>query len=659
LKRKRGPAREQVDQPQEPQEHTQVSNDIEQRTPTPRTWNLANQHVNHPQDLQEPTQHSGDIEHTPRVWNPTSESEMHSLVEATEIAPDFDQYASDLGLVLTPFWPPNSMLPLPSNGLGAAEDGMVANMPSYSTHLPTPRLSDETHSNSVFQSMEFGQTVNAAPFNSSSHPEAIDFPPSRSAHELFLRKGPSGSKFIGMGSVGSTILECLRYSVSAHSGSIESTVLDHLVHGIRHVDELALSATFDCPPLPERDFAERGVQAYYDFLHLLYPIMEVDFLHQWHQFYDDSNYTITPTSYSRLCLVVSIGNIISPSRADINTLEIAQRLQEKAWGLIDRVLASPFMESLQVTLLHTIFLLCCGKTGIAWTTCGMAVRVAQSLGLHQHTPIQLGLSAENVSLRARLWSVAYSLDAFLSLSEGRPSSITGSLNLGVSYRLSEQECTSLPTKSPAVFIHDWDIGLAVIANEVLTLLKNSKSLATTLAQIAEIDTELLAWKDAIPMEFRPDQEIFAEDPFYSLVAILHLKYHNLMRTIHWISLTLSSDVMDLSRLGARVRSSENICVTSSRSVIEVLNGMSSQRIAGSPGAFIVPYCMAAISVFYRQILKEPTRPGTRTNLEHMRNGTVHITTLLDSGIGSRRHFRTLFEVMLRVAEDVVQKTVVL
>jgi hypothetical protein len=437
---------------------------------------------------------------------------------------------------------------------------------------------------------------------------------------------------------------------------MESAVLDHLVRGIRHVDELALSRAFNIPPLPDKCFARRGIQAYYDFIHSIYPIMETDYLDEWHDLYENNDYNISPVSFSRLCLLVAIGNLVSSSRSDADTWKTAQELQEQAWSHIDQVLASPFKESLQVILLHTLYLLYCAKTGIAWMTCGMAVRIAQSLGLHQHTPPQLGLSPEQVSLRSRLWSVAYTLDAFLSLSEGRPSAIGASPNLGLPIRLSEPEYPSDIVRSPSMFIHDWDIGLAVIANEVQVLLKNSKSLLGTLTQIADIDAQLLAWKDAIPMEFRPDQEILADDPLYSLVAMIHLKYHNLMRTIHWVSLTLSSQAKggDLSRLGARVRSSESICVTSARSVIEVLNGMSSERIAKTPEAFIVPYCMTAISIFYRQILKEPSRPSARINLEHMRNGTLHITTLLE-GIGPRRHFRALFEAMQRVAEGAVNK----
>lgn len=576
-------------------------------------------------------------------WIPASESEIAHHIE---LAPDFDQYAHDLGLVLAPFWPSSSHLPAAWDDLDG--DGGISAIPYQ--HLPTPRLSDEEPSTSVFHSLDLPTTQMGA-FDQQSQSEPL---PSRSAHELFLRKGPSDSKFIGMGSVGSTIFECLRHSMSAQGGSMESTILDHLVRGIQHVDELATSIPSQTPPLPERDFAEQGVKAYYDFIHLLYPIMEIEFLREWRQIYDTGN-ALSPTAYSRFCLVVAVGNLVSPSDSDSDRRETARRLQEQTWSLIDQVMAAPFLESTQVMLLHTVFLLYCGKTGIAWTTCGMAVRIAQSLGLHQYTPSQLGLNPERINLRSRLWTVAYTLDAFLSLSEGRPPAITGSPNLGSPGSISDQEFPSVATELPTINIHDHYVGLSMIANEVYPLLKHSQSLGSTLTRIAEIDARLLAWKDTIPMEFRPEQQILADDPIYSIVAILHLKYHNLMRTIHWISLTLTGDKTSskLSQFGARVRSSECICLASARSVIDVLNDASDRKISGHFGGFIVAYCMAALSIFYRQIFKEPTRRGARANLEHMRNGTLHIVNLFN-GVKSNNHFRALFKNMLDAAEEVVR-----
>ncbi|RDH27572.1 fungal-specific transcription factor domain-domain-containing protein [Aspergillus welwitschiae] len=572
-----------------------------------------------------------------------------------EMAPDFDQYAQDLGLVFAPFWPSHSHLPNSLDELGGADDSVASH--SYN-HLPTPRLSAASMPLDLPPA-----TYSSGHVGVPEQSDLLDHPlPPQSAHEFFLKKGPSDSKFIGMGSVGSTIFECLRPYSCHHGESMESTILNHLVRGIQHVDELALSRIFQTPPLPERDFAEQGVKLYRNFVHLLYPIMENQFFEDWRHLYNNPS-ALSAAAYSRFCLVVAIGILASPLRSNDNSIwEAAKGLQEQTWSLIDHVMANPFLESTQVLLLHTVFLLYCGKTGIAWTTCGMAVRTAQSLGLHQQTPPQLELSTERVHLRARLWSVAYTLDAFLSLSEGRPPATTMPPNLEVCQSISAPEDFSLTSLAidqppPGAQIHVWDIGLAMIANDVYLLLKDSNSsLHRALARIAELDARLLAWKEGIPMEFRPDQQILADDALYSVIAILHLKYHNLMRSIHWISITLSSEAPTgrPGPLGARVRSSEAICLASARSVIDILNSTSDQRIAGRQGGFVVQYCMAAIAIFYRQIMKHPNRNGMRGNLEHMRDGTLHIMSLYE-GIKARSQFQVLFEEMLKTAEGVVQK----
>jgi hypothetical protein len=460
---------------------------------------------------------------------------------------------------------------------------------------------------------------------------------------------------------------------------MESAILAHLVNGIRHVYELYLPTVVPLPPLPDRDVAERGIRTYHERLHLLYPIVEVEFLDGWRQIYDKGSNggTLSPIAYCRLCLVVLVGNIVFPQRGVSDHWDAAQRTHQQTWSLLGQVMASACMESMQVMLLHTLFLLYCGKTGIAWMTCGMAVHIAQSLGLHQHPAPQLEPTAGQIDMRSKLWSVAYALDAFLSLSEGRPSSITGSPpSLASSsftslFHSSSYRPPSAASKPPAAQIHEWLVSLAAIASSVVSLLKSGDSPLRTLSQIGEIDTHLLAWKDSIPMELRPDQQILAEDPIYSAIAMLHLKYHNLMRTIHWVSRTLSSTtgentITTTSSLSSSstpllnplILSSSTICLASSRSIIDVLNASSSRRTLGCPGGsaggFIVPYCMAAISTFYRQILKEPRRNGARMDLELMRNGTVHVAALLDS-VRPRSHFRALFGEMLRVAEEVACK----
>ncbi|KAL5041112.1 fungal-specific transcription factor domain-containing protein [Aspergillus fruticulosus] len=618
-KRKRPPAKPAASEYGEADEVVTTSQAPQQSTPTPALLPSQSAQISSP-------------------WIPTNEPEIAPPVD------EFDQYAHELGLVFAPgpFWPSTSLDEL---------EGAEANQ--YN-HLPTPRMS-----------------ASSIPLDSATYSGPVGVPSqvdhalhAQSAHELFLKKGPSDSKFIGMGSVGSTIFECLKHSSSAHGGSMETTILNHLVRGIQHVDEMGLSIPFRAPPLPERDLAEQGIKTYYNFVHLLYPIMESQFFHDWRHAYDNPS-TLSAVAYSRLCLVVAIGNLASPHRSDeMETWEAACLMQEQAWSLIDQVLATPFLESTQVLLLHTVFLLHAGKTGIAWLTCGTAVRTAQSLGLHQQPPPQLGLATECIQLRARLWSVAYTLDAFLSLSEGRPPATTVPPNLELCRSLSGPEPSTLastaldPPPQPPIPIHDWEITLAMIANEVHHLSKSTTTTSphTALFHISTLDTRLLTWRESIPMEYRPEQQILAEEPLYSLIAVLHLKYHNLMRSIHWLSITLTPPPAQAQPanppLPARIRASESICLSAARSVIDVLNYTAEKRVAGRMGGFVVQYGMAAIAVFYRSIMREPGRAGVRGLLEHMRDGTDYIISLYE-GVKARSQFRLLFGEMVRVAERVV------
>ena len=59
----------------------------------------------------------------------------------------------------------------------------------------------------------------------------------------------------------------------------------------------------------------------------------------------------------------------------------------------------------------SIYFLQIGTSGMAWTISGIAVRIAQSLGLHKQDPEELDLAHDQRNLRWRIWFVAYTLDA--------------------------------------------------------------------------------------------------------------------------------------------------------------------------------------------------------------------------------------------------------
>jgi hypothetical protein len=54
--------------------------------------------------------------------------------------------------------------------------------------------------------------------------------------------------------------------------------------------------------------------------------------------------------------------------------------------------------------------------------------------------------------------------------------------------------------------------------------------------IGELDHELEAWKDGIPIDFRPEHEIQASHtPLILHIVVLHFAYYNCLTTIHRMS----------------------------------------------------------------------------------------------------------------------------
>jgi hypothetical protein len=474
---------------------------------------------------------------------------------------------------------------------------------------------------------------------------------------LILQRPGADTKFLGLSSIGATITTCLKYSADLHTAALARDSIGHLAQGIRHMDELHTPVS---PPLPQGlladpEFVDLCVSAYIKNVHLRYPLLDVRDSESWRL----PSETADPIRFSRVCLLVAIGYLSLQADQDPvpDAGPLIDTLHGQTWTLISSILACPYIETVEILLLQTIYLIYSGKFGIAWVTCGFVIRVAQSLGLHHSTPAQLDLSKDQIQQRARLWEVAYALDAFLSLSEGRPPATIDHPHIGLFPRVAIRGYDPLFPDEAAAEIHSWHVQLAVIANRLSTLLRTGLG-AWILDDLIMLDQELLKWRDSIPMEFRPEQENLAEGQLYAAVAWLHIQYFNLMRSVHWVSLVISTEcggqIAASQQYRPRIRSSEAICIASARLLIDTLNVSATGdweevQLVGIPGS----YCMAAVSVIFGRIMKEPLAMSSRTNLEYLRAGTTHILKTLPPG-GPMDHFRALFEELRRLAEHAVE-----
>lgn len=160
-------------------------------------------------------------------------------------------------------------------------------------------------------------------------------------------------------------------------------------------------------------------------------------------------------------------------------------------------------------LTQCFYLLAVSRADGCWITLGIAVRLAQSLGLHTNTGDQ-----KTAETRRRLWYSLYVLDRLVALQLGRPPAI------------SDNDCNaSLPSRADDSE-HDWDAGdlptisaeepsvgdyflrvieFSSIVGRVLGEIYNPRrDSAAKLISTKACDEQLLDWKQRLPRFLRFD-----------------------------------------------------------------------------------------------------------------------------------------------------------
>lgn len=158
------------------------------------------------------------------------------------------------------------------------------------------------------------------------------------------------------------------------------------------------------------------------------------------------------------------------------------------------------------------------------------------------------------------------------MSQGRPTAISDAMT--DKDVLSLHHSTGVPSTSPPSLppMQIWRLYLARMQNRFCNLMHKVDTVKTRLEALGELDAELVRLRDSLPSECRPEQEILVSPDKYSHVLLFHLEYYDLVRSIHWASITqtvISRD--DTAELPIRMRSSEGLCLAAARSFIKTLN----------------------------------------------------------------------------------------
>jgi hypothetical protein len=168
----------------------------------------------------------------------------------------------------------------------------------------------------------------------------------------------------------------------------------------------------------------------------------------------------------------------------------------------------------------------------------------------------------------------------LSITQGRPTSHAPADFDALSTTEMRNVPTALEASLPDIVV--WKLRLAQLQHRLSHIFNGKETLASRLALLADLDLDMIRWRDSIPMECRPEHPMLVADNMRNAELYgLQLDYHNLVRALHWGAIVLTAGRNPKTLPQPRLRASESICVSACIALVETTNELST--FLKSPG----------------------------------------------------------------------------
>ncbi|TFK93910.1 hypothetical protein K466DRAFT_477676 [Polyporus arcularius HHB13444] len=345
---------------------------------------------------------------------------------------------------------------------------------------------------------------------------------------------------------------------------------------------------------PERDLADKLVDAYFARFHFLMPVLDKpDFVRRYrylmdHQ--DDTHFVRSNTPF--VALVCSVFAVASRLVEDPRLAGSDNHADESGMGMVyhERALilhyissASMQVEHVQCFLLMSSFLCSVNCLPQAWLLVGQAVRAAQDIGLHR-SPRRLTISPVEKETRRKIWWGVYTLDRMLALALGRPLAIEDAdCDVEIPVQLDDE---LLPQYFAGAVIPKGQISLmrgfvelvtlykiaGRVLREVYALDKTKDNLemdkrAELHRTVEALDQTLYQWCEDLPPVFKSNP---TTEKQVSMAAVLCSHYYSILTTLHRNFIPVKGEQPFAPRSTAKAVSTARACVRLAPSIKNVV-----------------------------------------------------------------------------------------
>ncbi|KAI4177077.1 MAG: hypothetical protein LQ343_000559 [Gyalolechia ehrenbergii] len=398
-------------------------------------------------------------------------------------------------------------------------------------------------------------------------------------------------------------------------------------------------------PLPPKHEALSLCKDFFDNFNLMFPLFhEPTFMHLVHRQYSRQPYegsgwwasfNVTLAIAHRIRVM---SNLVSPEEDN----KAWMYLKNSMGVLTELTMRNLDLLSVQALLGMAMFLLGTPNPQPSFFLVAAAIRLSSSIGLHKRGS-GFKLNPVEIEQRKRVFWIGYLLDKDICLRSGRPPA-----------QDDDDMNVDLPSEDPMDNIGNIPLAegngktnlfrlmctFAVIESKVYKQLYSTRaskqSDGALLNTIGELDKELEEWKDAIPIDIRPEHEIkCAHAPLMLHIVVLHFAYYNVVTTIHrmsihhgyWTSRLSNYAIQGLNArpLNPRVFSSAALCVQAARASIHLIRYIPQGDY--SCVWLILYFPVSSLVTLFANILQNPQDPRARSDLRLM-NQVVNFLSLL-------------------------------
>ncbi|RPA99789.1 hypothetical protein L873DRAFT_1806323 [Choiromyces venosus 120613-1] len=397
-------------------------------------------------------------------------------------------------------------------------------------------------------------------------------------------------------------------------------------------------------PLPSRELATVLVQDFFQNFNSMFPLFHrPTFEHLFEKQYSDDppNHSGWYCAFNMLLAISFRLRITHAAEPDEeHSISHVQKswlyFQNAATVLTELLLKNTDLLSIQAILGMALYLQGTANPQPSYFLIAAAVRISNTIGMHRRGN-SFGLNQVEVEQRRRVFWIMYLLDKDMALRSGRPPCINDD---DISVELPDEDPAdgvgNIPLRGGKGKVNLFRLmsSFAVIQSKVYMQLYSAKAAKQSdgelLNTIGDLDKELEEWKETVPADYRPENEISMDDgPLVLHLVMLHFAYYNCLTTIHrmsihhgyWTSRLSNYAISGLSArpLNPRVFSSAALCVSAARASIHLIKYINKHDYPCIcfTVRLIMYYPVSALVTLFANVLQNPQDPRARSDLRLM------------------------------------------